>query len=125
MKKLLLLLLLLPALAFAQSDFEETKALAEQGNADAQNSLGRIYYWGEGVLKDPVEGFKWYKKAADQGNASSQLSLGIMFANGEGILKDLSLAKFWIKKAYENQKATASTVEIAEKKWNEFKLWDY
>ena len=42
MKALLpiLLLLLLPALAFAQPDFEMTKALAEQGDVDAQFSLG-------------------------------------------------------------------------------------
>jgi len=39
MKKLLLLLLLLPALAFAQSDFEDYKELAEQGYAFAQSML--------------------------------------------------------------------------------------
>ena len=43
MKKLLLLLLLLPALAFAQSDFEETKALAAAGNPIAQLNLGVMY----------------------------------------------------------------------------------
>ena len=36
-------LLLLPALAFAQSDFEETKALAEAGNPIAQLNLGVMY----------------------------------------------------------------------------------
>ena len=49
MKKLLLLLLLLPALAFAQPDFEETKARAEAGNAIAQYNLALMYDNGEGV----------------------------------------------------------------------------
>jgi hypothetical protein len=43
MKKLLILLLLLPALAIGQSYVEETKALAESGNPIAQYNLGVMY----------------------------------------------------------------------------------
>ena len=52
MKKLLtttaFLLIALANVSYGQ-DFEETKALAEQGNAQAQNSLGFMYDHGEGV----------------------------------------------------------------------------
>ncbi len=40
-------------------------------------------------------------------------------------LKDLSKAKYWIKKAYENPEVSASTRELAEKGWNQLKLWKY
>jgi TPR repeat protein len=59
MKKLLLLLLLLPALAFAQPDFDETKALAEQGDAEAQFNLAYMYGTGNGVPKNDAEAVRW------------------------------------------------------------------
>jgi TPR repeat protein len=99
---------------------------AEQGDAFAQGNLGVMYANGKGVLKDYKEAVKWYRKAAEQGNASAQYNLGARYAYGEGVLKDLSKAKYWIKKAYENPDAEkTSTVERAEKVWNQLELWKY
>tara|TARA_B110000091_G_scaffold40690_1_gene44047 strand:+ start:144 stop:749 length:606 start_codon:yes stop_codon:yes gene_type:complete len=42
-------ILLLSSAAYGQPDFEETKLLAEQGNANAQTILGVMYDNGEGV----------------------------------------------------------------------------
>ena len=105
--------------------FNEWKPLAEKGHAGAQFALGWMYASGEGVLKDYKEAVKWYLKAAEQGQADAQYNLGVMYANGKGVLKDLSKAKYWIKKAYENPDASADTIEIAEKFWNQFELWKY
>ena len=45
---------------------------AEQGNAYAQNFLGRCYENGRGVDKDLNEAIKWYRKAAEQGHESAK-----------------------------------------------------
>jgi hypothetical protein len=37
------------------TEFEQTKQLAEQGDADAQYMLGEMYYYGEGVGEDDAK----------------------------------------------------------------------
>jgi TPR repeat protein len=49
-----------------KKDFEQTKKAAEQGDAEAQNNLGLMYYEGEGVSQDYMEAAKWYRLAAEQ-----------------------------------------------------------
>ena len=105
--------------------FNEWKPLAEQGDADAQYSLGVLYANSKGVLKDYKEAVKWYRKAAEQGDAGAQFNLGLKYAIGEGVLKDLSKAKYWIKKAYENPDASADIIKRTEKGWNLLELWKY
>lgn len=60
------------------------KPLAEQGHADAQNMLGYMYRFGEGVDPDYALARKWYRLAADQGNPSAQNNLGVMYRLGLG-----------------------------------------
>ncbi len=43
-----------------------TKA-AEQGNAEGQSSLGRMYYFGRGVPQDYIKAYAWSNLAAAQG----------------------------------------------------------
>jgi TPR repeat protein len=43
------------------------KRAAEQGNAQAQDAIGRMYFGGVGVPKDYVEAHKWLSLAAAQG----------------------------------------------------------
>ena len=74
------------------SEFEETKALAEQGHAQAQNSLGYMYDAGNGVSQDFEEAAKWYRKAAEQGEASAQFNLGVMYDRGVGVLQNVVTA---------------------------------
>ena len=50
---------------------------AEQGSADAQNTIGSMYEHGEGVNKDFAEAAKWYRLAADQGEAVADRARGI------------------------------------------------
>ena len=56
----------------------EIRRLAEQGDADSQYSLARMYITGEGVREDDAEAVKWLRLAAEQGHADAQFSLDIM-----------------------------------------------
>ncbi|MGN6843432.1 tetratricopeptide repeat protein, partial [Neisseria sp. P0021.S006] len=48
-------------------DYKKTLQAAEQGNAKAQFSLGKMYYKGEGVRQDYAQAVQWYRRAAEQG----------------------------------------------------------
>jgi len=73
-------------------DFKSLKALAEQGNSDAQANLGVMYYNGDGVKQDYKEAVKWSRKAAEQGDANAQGNLGAMYHKGQGVPKDIVIA---------------------------------
>ena len=68
--------------------FEEYKAGAGKGNAQAQLNLGHCYGFGRGVKPDFAESVKWYRKAAEQGYAEAQFNLGVCYYNGSGVKKD-------------------------------------
>ncbi len=69
--------------AFQQEDYatalEQFTPLAEQGNPDAQFFLGKMYWMGQGVLKDANQAVKWFKLSAEQGNAEAQFYLGSFY----------------------------------------------
>jgi TPR repeat protein len=78
-------------------DFETTKSLAEQGDAEAQSNLGFMYYSGQGVPQNYQEAFKWNKLAAEQGEAGAQLGLGAMYYFAGGAPQNYQEAtKWWI-----------------------------
>ena len=89
-----------------QKDFkailEIVPPLAEQGDANAQALLGRMYEEGLGVKQDNVKAVKWYSRAAEQGIAEAQFNLGVMYYNGRGVQVNKSLAKEWLGKACDN-----------------------
>ena len=98
--KFIIILLLLPVLAFAQDDsFTSTKALAEQGDADAQFNLGVNYDNGTGVPQNDTEAVKWYRLAAEQGVAEAQVNLGTMYGNGKGVPQNYARAYLWFSMA--------------------------
>lgn len=68
---------------------------AEQGDADAQNTLGGMYERGNGVQKDFKEAAKWYRLAAAQGKVLAQYSLGLMYREGKGVAENSVLAYMW------------------------------
>jgi TPR repeat protein len=51
------------------------RALAEQGNAKAQNVLGVMFRKGEGVPKNPVRAHMWFSFAAKRGEAGARAEL--------------------------------------------------
>ncbi len=73
--------------------------LAEQGHAEAQNMLGYMYRFGEGVEPDYSMARKWYRLAADQGNPTAQNNLGVMYRLGLGGDQDFKEAFYWFHRA--------------------------
>lgn len=79
-----------------------TYELALQGDAAAQEKIGEMYHYGEGVPRDFDKAFYWYNLAAHQGYASSQDYLGLFYASGLGARADCKEATNWLKYAYFN-----------------------
>ena len=102
---------LVAGLAFGQKDIDDLRKRAEQGDADAQHSLGVMYHNGEGVPQDYAEAVKWYRLAAEQGFAVAQLNLVFMYYNGEGVPQDYVQAHKWSNLAA--SKATGDNREKA------------
>jgi hypothetical protein len=87
---------------------------AEQGDADAQYSLGLNYQQGFGVAQDDAEAVKWLRKAAEHGDAMSQFklgdccfNLGNCYLHGRGVMKDLDESVKWFRKAADQNHAKA------------------
>jgi TPR repeat protein len=80
---------------------------AQQGNPDAQFSLGSIYFAGQGVPQDYSQAAQWYRKAAEQGYAYAQSNLGFLYENGYGVPQDYGQAVQWYRKAAEQGFANA------------------
>jgi len=89
------------------TDLQLTRARAEQGDAEAQNSLGVMYDHGLGVPEDDAEAVTWYRRAAEQGLAVAQFNLGWMYAEGEGVPRDYVEAMTWFRLAAEQGYAPA------------------
>jgi len=51
---------------------KEWGTLADQGDEKAQITLGRMYYWGQGVPKNIETAKKWFRLAAAQGNKEAE-----------------------------------------------------
>lgn len=82
-----------------QAAFEIWEPLAYQGDAEAQNMLGYMYRFGQGVPQDYGEARKWYRLAADQGNATAQNNLGVLYRLGLGGPQDFQTALHWFRRA--------------------------
>ncbi len=71
------------AAAFQARDFGRALdvwlPLARQGNVGAQFNVGRMYYYGQGAGRDPVEACKWFLLAADGGNAEAKQALVMIY----------------------------------------------
>lgn len=81
--------------------FKEFKALAEQGNADAQFNLAQMYRKGLGVRRDNGKAVEWFRKAAEQGFVKAEYNLGAMYDMGEGVPRDNVEALKWFRMAAE------------------------
>lgn len=72
---------------------------AEQGSAEAQGRLGRLFFEGSGVRQDFGKALELFQKAAAQDDAIAQFGLGMMYGKGEGISKDENKFQEWTQKA--------------------------
>ena len=84
--------------------FEDYRAKAEQGQAEAQYYLGMIYRTGShGMGKDVPVSVTWLTKSAEQGHSKAQYYLGRTYfdfdGNTSGVAKDTRNAVSWWGKA--------------------------
>jgi len=87
--------------------FQEFLALAQEGNAEAQQMVGRMYRLGKGVEFDRCEAVFWTDKAARAGNPSAQATLGYEYWYPDTGGSDYDLAYLWLKTAALNGKDDA------------------
>lgn len=89
--------------AYRRGDYAEAltifRALADRGDARAQNQLGVMYVTGRGVPKDYAESAKRFREAAEQGYRIGQYNLGYSYFYGEGVTRDSVEAVKWYRKA--------------------------
>lgn len=71
------------------------------GHVGAQNQLGLCFASGQGMPKDEVEAYNWFRRAAEGGNAVGQYNLAQAFATGNGIARHYESAVHWAKKSAE------------------------
>jgi TPR repeat protein len=72
---------------------------AENGNAEIQFQLARIYDDGKLVPRDFDKALHWYKKAALNDYQEAQFALGYFYCRGIGVKKDKEIADEWLIKA--------------------------
>lgn len=91
--------------AYLAEDYEtamrEWAPLAAQGNAEAQNMVGYMYRFGQGVPQDYELARQWYRRAADNGNEQAQNNLGALYRYGLGVKQDYHEAFRWFLRAAE------------------------
>ena len=94
---LLVLVAVLNAGCSSENRAEIFRVLAEQGDAEAQNNLGKCYREGIGVSQDYAEAAKWFQRSAEQGNADAQNNLGACYHTGTGVPLSHSEAVKWYR----------------------------
>jgi TPR repeat protein len=80
---------------------------ADQGDAVAQTSLGKMYADGRGVSQDYAEAQRRFRLAANQGNPTAQYNLGLMYAAGQGMAQDYAEATRWYRLAADQGQSDA------------------
>ena len=106
-----------PKKAFESGDYETAFSLwlplAEEGDADAQNYLGILYYLGFGVQKDYKKSLEWYERAAKAGHADAQRNYGDMINFGRGIQRSNQEAyKWYFAASQQGNKKAARQIEV-------------
>lgn len=89
------------------SEFISTLSNAKNGDRDAQNKIGEMYQFGEGVPVDYLGALDWYKKASEQGHSVAPNHIAALYLNGEGVKRDLQEACKWLLLSAERGYAVA------------------
>lgn len=73
---------------------------AGRGDANAQNTLGMMFFSGQpGWGKDLTEAQRYFQMAAEQGHPNAQSHLYIMYMTGLGKKKDIAQGLYWLNQA--------------------------
>jgi TPR repeat protein len=107
--------------AWDRGEFEKSMSilmpLAEAGVAQAQFTVGIMYWNAQGVPENAPEAVKWFLLAADQGLADAYYSLGQQYSlGGGGMERNREEAYFWLVLAiegYEKEGGRSDTLDSA------------
>ncbi len=127
MRFFLMMLVMLPGLAFAQARDDQAPSdggwmdrffgyaayksgyyqraidlwlpLAEAGDPRAQEFIGILYEEGHGVPKDIAKAVDWYERAAASGDMAAQYNLGRLYLKGELVERDIDRARDLLRRA--------------------------
>jgi hypothetical protein len=84
---------------YSQRNYAQALALyqkaAAQGNAEAEERIGELYWYGLGVSHDNAQATAWFQKAAALGNALAEFQLGLMNAQARNYAEALA----WYQKS--------------------------
>jgi len=96
-----------PVHEVAPARLVKLKVKAEDGDAEAQFQMGRLFAQGEDVNQNFPEAVRWHTLAAQQGHAGAQTMLGTMHFWGRGVKRDLQRAAQWLLLAAERGSSDA------------------
>jgi hypothetical protein len=82
---------------------------AHENFALAQDRLGLMYLYGDGVTQNTSRALKWIRAAAERGAPAAQLQLGSLYSAGNCVPRDDARAYYWFAIA---AKPVASSVSI-------------
>jgi uncharacterized protein len=86
--------------AMERQDYAKAAAilgpLAQNGNPEAQASMGYLYEIGRGEPQDLTQAAIWYRRAAEQGQSWAQFQLGMLYDLGHGVPVDVVEAEKWL-----------------------------
>lgn len=80
-------------------EFDKVLVQANSGDARAQNRIGEMYEYGQGVDRDLTSAFDWYNKAAAQGLLSATHNLARSYNFGTGTAVDYQKAETLYREA--------------------------
>jgi TPR repeat protein len=99
--------------AYERRDYDAAlsfwQPLADEGDAEAQYSLGLMHRYGQSVPQDFTKAAKWYRRAAEQGHFKAQTNLGRLYNTGQGLPLDYVMAVKWFRKAADQGTAYAQS----------------
>ncbi len=81
------------------AEFDELTFNAQTGDADSQNRLGEMYYYGDEIEQDLDQAIYWFKEAAKQKHADAMYNLGVCFINGEGVDRNENTGLGFVRQA--------------------------
>lgn len=88
-----------PPATVVENQNDTLRRLADAGDVDAMEELGRRYIQGSGVAPDAAEGSKWMLRAAEKGSPRAMFNAGVMYERGFEVPKDMGKAVEWYRKA--------------------------
>lgn len=77
------------------TEMEYYRESADNGNVEAMNKIGAMFFYGERVTQDYERALEWFKNAADAGDAKGMHNTGYVY----DVLGDYSNALEWYRKA--------------------------